>query len=105
MIENIHIVKSQSFQTLIQAGNDIFLASPVTVRAIPHKITGFGADQDLIPVDVKFFLHDPAKVGLCAAWLRTVVIRKIKMRDSMIKCGKAQGFHVFINSSASKIVP
>ncbi len=49
MIEDIHIVKSHTHQALIQAGQQIFAAAPVAVRAVPHIKVSFGADQRVRP--------------------------------------------------------
>ena len=52
---NIYILESQSLQALIQAGNQVLAAAPVTVRSLPYIVTGLGADQQFIPVSEEVF--------------------------------------------------
>ena len=53
MIEDIDIIKPHALQALIQTGQQIFAASPVTVRPLPHIITGLRTDDQFITVGGK----------------------------------------------------
>ena len=88
---NIYIIESQSLQALIQAGNQVLAAAPVTVRSLPHIVTGLGADQ--------------TEVFFGTSRFRSVIVGKIKMSDAMIKSGKAELFHIVVRREISKIMP
>ena len=105
MIENINIIQTETFQTLVKTCNQIFAASPVAVRTFPHIKTGLCADEKFITVRMKFLLHDLSEVALCASVSRTIIIGEIKMCDSVIKCGETHLLHVFVNTRVSKIMP
>ncbi|MPN20718.1 hypothetical protein SDC9_168097 [bioreactor metagenome] len=61
MVENIHILQPHTFEALVQTGDQIFARTPITVRPLPHGVTGFGRNDHLVPVRAKVFLHDHAK--------------------------------------------
>ena len=105
MIKNIHIFQSHTFQTLIQARKKIFAAAPVSVRAIPHFITGFCRNDQLITVNSQVFLKDLAKILLRTSRLRSIIIRQIKLCDPIIKCCKTKLLHIFEIRSIPKIMP
>ena len=53
VVKNIHIVQPHAAQALIQAGQQVFAAAPVAVRAVPHFIACFGGNNQLIAVNAK----------------------------------------------------
>ncbi len=61
--------------------------------------------KKLVPVRRKVVPQDLSQVALCAAVSGTVIVRKIKMRDTVIKSGAAHCLHVVIMSGVPKIVP
>ena len=105
MIKNVHILKTHSFQALIQTRQHIFSASPVPIRTIPHQISCLRADDQFISVRSHLFFQNTSKMYLCASRLRPVIVRHIKMGDSMIKCRKTHPFHILKISSVPEIMP
>ena len=88
MIENVHILQSKTCKALIQACRQIFFASPVSVRSVPHIITGFGCDHKFIPIRPEIFLQDPSCI-----FFRTAVDRAIE-EDGVKKCCKEVGMGI-----------
>ena len=105
MIKNVYIFQSHTFQALVQAREKIFAAAPVSVRAIPHFITGFCRNDQLITVNSQVFLKNLAKILLRTSRLRSIIIRQVKLRDSIIKSCKTKLLHIFEIRSISKIMP
>ena len=54
---------------------------------------------------MQFFPHDPAKITLCTAIFRAIIICQVKLCDSMVKCRKTHRLHVLIIIIGSKIMP
>ena len=105
MIEDIYIIQPHSLQALVKACEQILSASPVPVRSRPHIIAGLRTDDQLISVCMKLILQNLSKILLCTSRLWTVVVCKVKMSDSIVKCCEAHLLHILINTGISKIVP
>ena len=105
MIENIHIIQLHPAQALVQAGEQVLAAAPVSIGTGPHFISGLGADQKLVPVRSQILFQNPSKVKLRASGSRSIVICQIKVRDSVIEGCKQQPFHILVIGRISEIVP
>ena len=105
MIKNIDVFQSHSFQALIKTCKKIFAASPVPVRALPHIISCFCCDNQLISVNSKILFQNTAKVLLGASRFRSVIICKVKLCNSVVKCSKTEFSHILIICCITKIVP
>ena len=86
MVKNIHIIKTQSLKALVDTCHKIFTASVVTVRTRPHIKTCLGRYYKLIPVWLKILCKKSSCIRLCASVYRTVIIRKVKLCYSVVKC-------------------
>ncbi|MPM85424.1 hypothetical protein SDC9_132505 [bioreactor metagenome] len=105
MVKHIHIWQAKAFQALVETREQIFSAAPVAIGARPHRVARFGADDHLVAIARKLFPQDPAEVFLRAAGQRAIIVRKIKMRYSPVKSGKAHLFHVVVAVIGSKVMP
>ena len=105
MIKNIYIIQSHSLQALVKARQQIFTASPVSIRSLPHIITRFGTDDQFISVRLEIFFQQFTKISLCTSIFRSIIIRQVKVCDSMIKCSEHHLSHIFINTCIPKIMP
>ncbi len=105
MIEDIYIFQPHPLKALVQAGQQIFPAAPVSIRSRPHVITCFCADDQLVSVRSQIFFQYSPEILLRAAGRRPIIIRKIKMTDSVVKGSKTKFLHGFKVSGISKIVP
>lgn len=50
MIKNIHIIRPQAPQALLERGEQIFARTPIAVRSGPHKVAGFRGDDKFVTV-------------------------------------------------------
>ena len=105
MVKNIHIIQPHAFQTLIQTGDQILFRAKIPIRPIPHGVTGFGRNNQFIPIRAKIAFEDGAEVLLRRAGRRPVIIRQIKMRHTAVK-RRAQGLPIMLKAvHAAKVVP
>ena len=105
MIENIYIIQAKTFQALVKTGDQILTASPVSIRSRPHIIACLCADDQLISVCRKFLSQDFSKIFLRTSRLWAIVVCKVKMCNSIIKCCEAHLLHILINTGISEIMP
>ena len=105
MIKNIDVFQSHSFQALIKTCKKIFAASPVPVRTLPHIISCFCCNDQLISVNSKILFQNTAEVFLGTSRLRSVIICKVKLCDTIVKCSETKLFHILIICCITKIVP
>ena len=105
MIENIHIIKPHPLQGLIKACYEILPASPVAVGSRPHIVAGLGGDDKLITVSSEMLLKDLSEIPLRAPVFRAVIIRKIEVRDAVIKGCETHLLHIGVVSRISEIMP
>ena len=105
MIEDIYIIQAKTFQALVKTGDQILTASPVSIRSRPHVVTGLCADNQLISVCRKFLSQDFSKICLRTSRLWTIVVCKVKMCNSIVKCCEAHLFHILINTGVPEIMP
>ena len=105
MVIDIHIGKAHPLEALIQACHQVLFAAPISIGAWPHIISGFGGNHQLIPVCAEAFCQDTAKILLCCAGLRAVIIGQVKMGNPMVKCGLAHLEHIVKIAIRAKIMP
>ena len=105
VVVDVHIVQPQPLQALVQAGQQILAAAPVTIGAVPHGIPCLGADDELIPVGHEVLVQDAAQILLGAARLRTVVVGQVEVGDAVVEGGEAELLHGLIAARVTKIVP
>ena len=105
MIEDIYIIQTKAFQALVKTGDQILTASPVSIRSRPHIIACLCADDQLISVCRKFLSQDFSKIFLRTSRLWAIVVCKVKMCNSIIKCCEAHLLHILINTGVSEIMP
>ena len=85
MVKQIHIVQMHALKALIQTGDQVFSAAPVSVWAFPHIISRLGGHKQFVPVRMPVGIHMPAEIGLRCAIGRAVVIGQVKMGDPVVK--------------------
>ena len=90
VIEDVHIGKSHAAQAGIQTCQQIFAAAPIPIRAVPHGIARLCADDQLVAVRQEIVAQQLAEVFLGTARCGTVVVCKIKVRDTVVKRSAAQ---------------
>ena len=105
VVENVHVIQIHPFQTLVQTGEQILAAAPVSVGTGPHIISGLGADEKLVPVRSQILFQNPAEIAFRAAGRRTVIIGQIKMGDALVKSREQKLFHIIKIARISEIVP
>ena len=104
-VEQVHIIEPHPFERLIEAGDQILAATPLSVRTVPHAVTGFGGDKEFIPVRTEIFIHQTSEIGFCATGRNTIVVRKIKMRHAMVKSIPTDSTTAFKRRIVAKIMP
>lgn len=105
MVENIYIIQLHPQQALIETGKQILAASPVSVGARPHLISGFCTDKKLVPVGMQLLLQNPAEIAFRASGSRAVIVGQVKMRNAVIEGREDKALHIFKIGRISKIVP
>ena len=88
MVENVYIRKSQACKALIEACKQVFTAAPVSIRAVPHLVSGFRADDQLVSIWHEIFLYNPSQIFLSTSRLRSIIVGKVKVRDAIVKAVK-----------------
>ena len=78
-------------EALVQAGNQVFPASPVAIGPFPHVVAGLGGNEQLVPVGTPVCIHMAAEIGFRGAGGRAVVVGQVKVRDSVVKGGAEHG--------------
>ncbi len=61
-VENIHIIEPHPLQALIQAGNQVFAGSPVSVGTRPHQVARLAGDNQLITIGGKVLVENAPKI-------------------------------------------
>ena len=90
---------------LINGSHQIFPASVIAVRALPHVISGLGGQDQLVAVRMPVAIHVNAEIALRLAVRRAIVVGEIKMRDSVVKrCSKQTLLHAK-GRNVSKVMP
>ena len=105
VVEDVHIVHTQPFQTLIQARQQILPAAPVAVGTVPHIIAGFGADDQFIPVTGENGFQQSAEVSLRRTSRRPVVVRQVEMGDAAVKRCLTELCHPLQAVGVAEVVP
>ena len=105
VVVDVHVVQAQPLQALVQAGQQILAAAPVTIGAVPHGIPCLGADDELIAVGHEVLVQDAAEVLLGTARLRAIVVGQVKVSDAVVEGGEAELLHGLIAARVTKIVP
>ena len=85
VVEDVDVVDTKPPQTLIEAGQEILPRSEVAVGARPHVPTGFGGDDEFVPVVAKVLTENPPEVGLGAAVRGPVVVGQVEMGDAQVE--------------------
>jgi hypothetical protein len=73
-IEDVHVFKVHALEALVQAVKKIFARTPIAVRPGPSVPTSLGADNELIAMGGEIAVENAAKIFLCGARRRTVVL-------------------------------
>ena len=105
VVEDVYVLEAHPLQALVEAGQQVFPASPVTVRPLPHGVARLGADEELIAVGGKIFLEDAAKVLLGAARLGAVVVGEVEVGDAVVERRAAEQAHVLEVRGIAEVVP
>ena len=105
MIEDVDIVKSEPEQGLIETGDQVFSAAPVTVGPLPHVVAGFRRNDHLVSVWAEVIFKYPSEIALSASRLGAVVVCQIKVGDPIVKCGKAHLLHIGRIAGVAEIMP
>ena len=105
MVENIHIIKSHSFEACVKACGKILFASPIPVRTFPHRITRFCTYYELVTVRHQFFPKNTSEINFGTSGLGTVVVGKVKVSYPVIERSKAKLLHIRIRGRVSEIMP
>ena len=105
VVEDIYVVQSHPAQALVQAGHQILLAAPVAVRPRPHVVSGFGGDDQLVPVGPKALFQDAAEILLRRAVHRAVIVGQVEMGDAIVERSLAHVQHVVEIAVGAEIVP
>ena len=105
MVEDIHIIQSHTLQALIQAGHQVLFTAPVAVRSGPHIITGLRGNHQFIPVHTQILFQDTSEIFFCSTVYRSIVVRQIKMCDTVVKSSVTHVQHIVKIPIGSEIVP
>ena len=105
MVENVHIVQPHPLQALVQTGQQIFPAAPVSVRAVPHGIARLGGNDEFVPVSGQVVPQNTAEIPFRRAGSRPIVVGKVKVGDAVVKGGAHDGPHGVVAGGIPKIVP
>ena len=105
MVEDIHIIQSHTLQALIQAGHQVLFTAPVAVRSGPHIITSLRGNHQFIPVHTQILFQDTSEIFFCSTVYRSIVVRQIKMCDTVVKSGVTHVQHIVKIPIGSEIVP
>ncbi|MPM39357.1 hypothetical protein SDC9_85990 [bioreactor metagenome] len=93
MVEDVHIFKSHPLQALVTTGNEILAAPPLTIRARPHVVAGFGGNDELITIGSELVGEHLAEASLCTATRRSIVVCKVEVGDAMSKAVVITSLH------------
>ena len=105
VIEDVHIVQSHAFETLITAGDERLPGSPFPVGTVPHEESRLAGDHEFIAVRSQIRCHDASEIFLGGAGDGTVVVGEIEMGDSEVECCFHHGDAVFLNIDRTEILP
>ena len=72
-------------ERLVQTRHQILAAAPFAVRTVPHAVTRLRRDKQLISVRTEIFIHQPTERLFRTTGRNTVVVRKIKMGDTVVE--------------------
>ncbi len=107
VVENIDIIKPHAFQALVEGGDQILARTvAVTVRTVPHLVSGFGRDAEFIAE----LTHSPVK-NTTEIFLRTAIVRaaiivgKVKVCDTKVESCVYHLLHNGKISFVAKILP
>ena len=105
VIEDIHIVQMHALQALVEAGNQVFAAAVIAVRAGPHIVARFGADDHFVAVRLHIARENATEICFRRAGGRAVVVGDVKMCNAVVKGGKTHLTHGFKIARFAKVVP
>ena len=81
------------------------VACIVAIWIICNEIISILENIKDISVWMKFFPEKLAEIAFCTAISRPIIIGKVKMSDSIVKCCEAHLLHILINTGISEIMP
>ncbi len=89
VIEDVDVVQTESFQALVEAGEQVLARSQVAVGSGPHVPAGLGRDDEFVAQGREVLAQDATEVDFGTAVGRAVVVREVEVRDAAIE-GTAQ---------------
>ena len=105
MVENVDVVEAETFEALIERGEQIFAAAEIAIGAEPHFVAGFGADDQFVAMMMEIFVQQTAAVLLGAARFGTVIVGEVEMRDAVVECGEHDVAHGGVWRNIAEIMP
>ena len=105
MVENVDVVEAETFEALIERGEQIFAAAEIAIGAEPHFVAGFGADDQFVAMMMEIFVQQTAAVLLGAARFGTVIVGEVEMRDAVVECGEHNVTHGGVWRNIAEIMP
>ena len=105
MVENVDVVKAETFEALIEGGEQIFAAAEIAVGAEPHFVAGFGADDQFVTMMMEIFVQETAAVLFRAARFGAVIVGEVEMRDAVVECGEHDVAHGGVWRNIAEIMP
>ena len=107
VIIDIHIFQSHTPEGLVERGCQVLARAAVAaVRTLPHGITGFCGNTQLVPVSAKPVVKYAPEVFLGGAVVRvSVIVREVKVRYAEVKGGTAHLLGVGEAAAVSEIPP
>jgi hypothetical protein len=105
VVENIHVLKPHSLQGLVTAADQVLATPPLSIRTWPHIVASLAGDDQLIPVRGKVPFQDGTKPLFCTSSRWTIIVRQIKMGNTIVKCSGENAPAYLVVSLCPKIVP
>ena len=105
VIENIDIVRPQSLETLVEAGDQVLARTPVAVRPRPHRVPSLRRDDEFIAKRCEIGTQQGPKGFFGRSRRRSVIVGEVEMRDPVVE-GRADDFaRGFETIHATKVMP
>ena len=104
-VEDINILQTHALEALIETRDQIFARAPVAVRAVPHGVAGFGADNEFVAMRGKVGLQDATEIFFRGTRRRTVIVGEIEMRDAEIERAAQHRATGLEDINPTKVVP
>jgi hypothetical protein len=104
-VEDVHVVRAQPAQALIQTGEQILAGSPVPIWSWPHGIAGLAREDQLVPVRRQVGRQDPPQGVFRRARGRPVVVGQIEMGDAEVEGVEEQPAHALEGRALPEAVP